>query len=336
MEDVRTLRDELLVDQASFFMLTPLPGSRDHRDAGDRGTPMDSDSNNFDSFRAVTAHPLMSAADWTAAYRDAWTSFYSFEDMRQALLRQNPHTYWGLFKCFLWYRAAMIEGSHPMVTGFFRRKDRRSRRPGLPVEGRLPFFRRRCRESAHIVLAYGKLLLEMQELWLATRIRREEYGWVGDLRALRTRATAMLEVKRTWARAHAVVAATLRDWRTSIEGQAAPVSTALRERVEAVGRALGQRADELARQGSLASLRVHGLPSLRPRPGRGRLASRLNLLRIPTLEARQTLTAYWAVTERRLRRWQVWRVNPVAFAWNAARDVRNLAVFVTTLARERY
>ena len=26
MEDVRTLRDELLVDQASFFMLTPLPG----------------------------------------------------------------------------------------------------------------------------------------------------------------------------------------------------------------------------------------------------------------------------------------------------------------------
>jgi radical SAM superfamily enzyme YgiQ (UPF0313 family) len=35
MEDVRTLRDDLLVDQASFFVLTPLPGSRDHRVAVD-------------------------------------------------------------------------------------------------------------------------------------------------------------------------------------------------------------------------------------------------------------------------------------------------------------
>jgi hypothetical protein len=297
---------------------------------------MDPDYNNFDSFRAAMPHPLMSADAWTAAYRDAWQAFYSFDHMKTALLRQNPHTYWGMFKCFLWYRASMVEGSHPMVTGFFRRKDRLSRRPGLPVEGRIPFFWRRCRESAHIVLAYGKLLLEMQELWLATRIRREEYGWVGDLRALRTRATAMLEVKRTWARAHAVVAATLRDWRSSIEGQTTPVSAALRERVEAVGRALGQRADDLARQASLADMRVPSLPSLRPRAGARRLAARLSLLRIPTLEARQTLTAYWVVTENRLRRWQVWRVNPVALAWNAARDARNLAVFITALARERY
>ena len=53
-------------------------------------------------------HPLMSAEEWTAAYRDAWTSFYSFEGMRRALLRQNPHTYWGMFKCILWYRASMV------------------------------------------------------------------------------------------------------------------------------------------------------------------------------------------------------------------------------------
>ena len=51
MEDVRTLRDELLVDQASFFVLTPLPGSRDHHAAVEAGLPMDADYNNFDSFR---------------------------------------------------------------------------------------------------------------------------------------------------------------------------------------------------------------------------------------------------------------------------------------------
>src|SRR5262249_54806173 len=43
MEDVRTLRDELLVDQASFFMLMPLPGSKDHQVAVQKGVPMDPD-----------------------------------------------------------------------------------------------------------------------------------------------------------------------------------------------------------------------------------------------------------------------------------------------------
>ena len=152
MEDVRTLREELLVDHAAFFMLTPLPGSRDHRAAVDAGIPLDPDYNNFDSFRPTMPHPLMSAEEWTAAYRDAWTSFYSFEDMRRTLLRQNPHTYWGMFKVILWYRAAMVEGAHPMVTGFFRLKDRTSRRPGYPIEGRVRFLRRRLRELAHISL----------------------------------------------------------------------------------------------------------------------------------------------------------------------------------------
>ncbi len=173
-EDVRALAEDLLVDQASFFMLTPLPGSRDYRRAVEAGTPMDSDYNNFDSFRAVTPHPLMTAEAWTQTYREAWRSFYTTEHMRAALLRQSPRTYWGLFKCFLWYRAAMIEGTHPMVTGFVRLKDRRSRRPGWPIERRLPFVRRRVLELGRLSIAYLRLIVEMQELWLATRIRLED------------------------------------------------------------------------------------------------------------------------------------------------------------------
>ncbi len=60
MEDVRALRDELLVDQASFFMLTPLPGSEDHRRAVEAGVAMDPDYNNFDSFHPTVPHPRMS------------------------------------------------------------------------------------------------------------------------------------------------------------------------------------------------------------------------------------------------------------------------------------
>jgi len=293
MEDVRVLRDELLVDQASFFVMTPLPGSRDHHAAVEAGTPLDPDFNNFDSFRPAMPHPLMSAEEWMRTYWDAWTNFYTFDHMRRALLRQNPHTYWGMFKCFLWYRASMIEGTHPMVTGFFRLKDRLNRRPGRPIEGRWQFFKRRLRETAHMSLGYAKLLLEMQELWIATRIRHEEYGFVGDLRALKTRAAAMLEVKAGWARAHAA-GSKLSEWR------------------------------------------VPSLPPLRPRAAAGRLIARLNVVNAPTLEARRKLSAYWRQTEARLRGWQLWRVNPVSLAWNGARDVKNLLIFVAAMTQERY
>lgn len=61
MEDVRALHAEFDVDQASFFMLTPLPGSADHRAAVAAGMPLDPDYNRFDSFHAVQPHPTMSA-----------------------------------------------------------------------------------------------------------------------------------------------------------------------------------------------------------------------------------------------------------------------------------
>jgi radical SAM superfamily enzyme YgiQ (UPF0313 family) len=198
MEDVRTLRDVLEVDQASFFMLTPLPGSRDHRSALESGVPLEPDYNAFDSFHATAPHPRMSAEQWRRAFHDAWREFYSFEQMRRSLQRQNPHTYWAVLKNLIWYRAAMAEGAHPMITGFVRLKDRRSRRPGLPIEGRWRFFRQRAREIGRMTREYAKICLEMQDLWLATRIRRQDYAFLGDLRTL-VRHSAH-EVKINWAR----------------------------------------------------------------------------------------------------------------------------------------
>jgi radical SAM superfamily enzyme YgiQ (UPF0313 family) len=339
MEDVRTLRDELCVDQASFFMLTPIPGSRDHRAAVDAGTPLDPDYNNYDSFHPTMPHARMSAEEWTAAYRDAWTAFYSVENMRRALLRQNPHTYWGLFKCFIWYRSAMVEGAHPMVTGFVRLKDRRSRRPGLPIEGRVRFLRRRVRELAHMTVEYARVLQEMHGLWLATRIRREEYGWVGDMRALRTRASAALDVKAAWARTHAALAARLGDGHLPAGAPTALPSATMAGRFDAVRRALGQRADEIGRAAATltwADLRVPSLPPLRHRWDLGWLTRRVPLLQPTTPEARRAIAEYWTRIGQRVRRRQWWRLNPVTLAWNTARNARHLAVFVANMSSERY
>jgi hypothetical protein len=336
MEDVRTLRDDLLVDQASFFMLTPLPGSRDHRTMIDAGVQLDSDYNRFDSFHATVPHPLMSAHEWTAAYRDAWHEFYSVEHIRQALLRQNPHTYWGMFKCFVWYRAAMIEGAHPMVTGFFRLKDRRTRRPGVPLESWLRFRRRRLCETLRICREYVRLLLQMQELWVATRIRREDYALLGDLRALKTRAALMLDVKTGWARVHAVMTTHLKRAGDAQGTSSGATSAALTARLAALRRALGTRADAVGRAAEATSddVRLAELPPLRPGSFLRGLATRL--VEPPTPESRRTLTAYWTKVRLHLRRRQFWRLNPVSVAWNAARDLKNAIIFVVAMTSERH
>jgi radical SAM superfamily enzyme YgiQ (UPF0313 family) len=204
MEDVRTLSETMLVDQASFFMLTPVPGSRDHQAAVQSGLPLDADYNNYDSCHATAPHQRMSRDEWARAFRDAWTAFYSFEHMRGALLRQNPYTYWPLLKTLLWYRAAMIEGAHPMITGFFRLKDRRSRRPSFPIERPWPFYRRRAGEIAHMLREYLLLFFEMQELWLLTRIRRGDSRALADSGSLGPRSAQAL--KPAWRRVHAAAA----------------------------------------------------------------------------------------------------------------------------------
>jgi len=45
------------VEQASFFMLTPLPGSKDHARMTGAGEHMDPDLNRYDSFHETTRHP---------------------------------------------------------------------------------------------------------------------------------------------------------------------------------------------------------------------------------------------------------------------------------------
>jgi radical SAM superfamily enzyme YgiQ (UPF0313 family) len=171
-DDVLRLRDEIGADQASFFMLTPVPGSRDHREMLLRGDWMDDDYNRFDSFHATMNHPRMSHAEWAGAYRQAWRDFYSVEGMKRILARANRTTYWGLFKNFAWYKYSIaVEGTHPMIGGFFRLKDRRQRRPGCVPESLWAHARRRARELAAWGRGVREVYFEMQEVWLATRGR---------------------------------------------------------------------------------------------------------------------------------------------------------------------
>jgi radical SAM superfamily enzyme YgiQ (UPF0313 family) len=174
--DMRFLMDEIGPDQASFFMLTPLPGSHDHREMKKRGEWMDPDFNKRDSFHATIKHPLMTAEEWTEAYENAWKHFYSKENMIKVLSRwtNNPKNYWNLMSVFFWYKnAALIEKQHPMVAGFFRLKERKARRTGYAVDSLPSHMWKRAREITHLFIAWAKFLKEMEEVWLQTRKKSE-------------------------------------------------------------------------------------------------------------------------------------------------------------------
>ena len=184
-EDMRFLKDEVGPDQASFFMLTPLPGSHDHREMKRRGDWMDPDFNKRDSFHATIKHPLMTAEEWTEAYEDAWKTFYSKENMIKSLAKwtDSPNNYWNLMAIFFWYKnAALIEKQHPMVAGFFRLKDRKTRRPGFAVESIPAHYWKRAKEIAALLITWTKFIKEMEEVWLQTRKKSEtEERWLEQI-----------------------------------------------------------------------------------------------------------------------------------------------------------
>ncbi|HET9917452.1 MAG TPA: radical SAM protein, partial [Candidatus Binatia bacterium] len=184
-EDMRFLKDVVEPDQASFFMLTPLPGSHDHREMKKRGDWMDPDFNKRDSFHATIAHPLMSAQEWTDAYEGAWKTFYSKENMIKSLSKwtHHPRNYWNLMSIFFWYKnAALIEKQHPMVAGFFRLKDRKVRRPGYAVDAIPVHLWKRTKEITALLITWAKFVKEMEEVWLQTRKKSEtEERWLAQI-----------------------------------------------------------------------------------------------------------------------------------------------------------
>jgi hypothetical protein len=172
--DIRRLVREVQPDQASFFMMAPLPGSRDHRCMIEDGAPMEADYNRFDCFHETMLHPHMQDGAWTRAYAEAWRRFYSLENMKAILSRTPPEKYWDVFHNLIWYKNSIVnEGMHPMQAGVVRLKDRVSRRACFARESRLAHLRRRIPEICKLLRGALRLTLEMEELWLATRKRGE-------------------------------------------------------------------------------------------------------------------------------------------------------------------
>jgi radical SAM superfamily enzyme YgiQ (UPF0313 family) len=118
---------EVGVDLASFFVVTPLPGTEDHDKALREGTIADWDFNNYDSQHMVSHHPRMTRAQVLQAYQDAQRTFYSAGRTLRSLL--TLHRVPGLSRVArnamvrqrLYYYYSYRAGRHPMLGGLWQR-----------------------------------------------------------------------------------------------------------------------------------------------------------------------------------------------------------------------
>jgi radical SAM superfamily enzyme YgiQ (UPF0313 family) len=141
--DIEIIQKELPVDLLEFTILTPLPGSEDHKKLYEKGVWMDPDLNKYDLETVTVEHPRMSRAEWQQTYQDMWNWYYTDEHVER-IMRRNVH--YGIKPVRIVrsvlqiHGAANFEGVHPQQCGYFRRKDRTQRRPDLPRVPALVFY----------------------------------------------------------------------------------------------------------------------------------------------------------------------------------------------------
>jgi len=167
--DIRVIQRELPIDILEFFVLTPLPGSRDHQEMHLRGVRLDPDMNRYDVEHVTTDHPRMTAAEWQSIYDEAWRLYYSpghIETLLKRAIVSGVKPARVATMIFSFYAGHKYEGVHPLQVGLIRRKRRRDRRPGMQRENPLVFYPRRL--GAMFTTYVSGLLF----FWRLTRLRR--------------------------------------------------------------------------------------------------------------------------------------------------------------------
>jgi hypothetical protein len=361
-EDMRFLKDEVGPDQSSFFMLTPLPGSHDHREMKKRGDWMDPDFNKRDSFHATIKHPRMSAEEWTEAYESAWQTFYSKENMIKNLARwsDRPKNYWNLMSIFFWYKnAALIEKQHPMVAGFFRLKDRTTRRPGYAVDSIPVHLWKRAKENTALFITWAKFVKEMEEVWLQTRKKSEtEERWLDQIQKIQAEIWQVLrvgEIQKLYNNAKETLPEQARALLDPLEDLSSRVVSSPRElnRFLKQWDSLRHRIQKLRPRESEAALRlldeIHNIQAgirLGNRVQEWQKAythlkehlpakSHLRLIKFDAINnrvvySRQELQRVWAQTSGNLRQMKLWQIRPWKFAKAIVQDFSLTTSFAAT------
>lgn len=165
VRDIEIIKRELPIDLLEFFCLTPLPGSQDHKTLSEQGVWMDPDMNKYDLEHPTTGHEQMSTEDWQRAYGLAWKTYFTPDHIKTVMRRAvaSGMSAGKVLFLMLWFHSCIrLENIHPLEGGYFRRKYRLDRRPGLPLESRFIFYPRYAWEIVYkhayllaLIVRYG-------------------------------------------------------------------------------------------------------------------------------------------------------------------------------------
>jgi radical SAM superfamily enzyme YgiQ (UPF0313 family) len=121
----RTLK-KLGFDMASFFIMTPLPGTEDQVRYAKEGQIIDWDFNNLDSQHITLSHDKLTRHSWLEAYRDAFKGFYTLGRLLHMVLTVGAghglsgETRRALMRQWTYYFFSYRQGRHPMVGGVWQ------------------------------------------------------------------------------------------------------------------------------------------------------------------------------------------------------------------------
>lgn len=175
--DIEIIKNELPLDGLEFFCLTPLPGSEDHRRHCEREAWIEPDMNKYDLGHVTMEHPLMSKEEWQRTYRNAWKQYYTEEHIERVLYRaaaKDQDIYKVMFLLLCLGGSIALEGIHPLEAGMFRRKVRRMRRLGMPLENPLIFYPRRAWEILSKSVQWMSLIWKFYRILQQVRTRPQQ------------------------------------------------------------------------------------------------------------------------------------------------------------------
>ncbi len=166
--DIEIIQKELPVDLLEFFILTPLPGSVDHRELYMKGTWMDPDLNKYDLEHACREFDSMSREEVEGIYHNVWGIYYSWEYIETLIRRTTAagmHVPRLVSLLFEFYGSYKFERLHPLQSGLFRRKSRTACRPEFPMESPFVYYPKRLWEMFRTYVPATLWLSKLLLLW---------------------------------------------------------------------------------------------------------------------------------------------------------------------------
>jgi radical SAM superfamily enzyme YgiQ (UPF0313 family) len=163
--DIDIIKRELPLDVLELNILTPLPGSEDHKVLWSKRVDMDGDLNKYDLEHVVTDHPRMTRKQLEDIYHETWGLYFTHDHI-ETLFRRAAATgvpLRSLAKALIQFSWQMqFENIHPLQSGLFRMKHPDERRPGLPRESPWTLYLRHARDLIVHNVGFARTIWRIQ------------------------------------------------------------------------------------------------------------------------------------------------------------------------------